>query len=76
MENLLREAATPLLQEGEVLLLVSEVVREHHRNLLDYGIVTAALRAQQDAVNDYISACVELKELDWIVLVYRAGEYV
>lgn len=76
MDDLLWEAAAPLLQEGEVILPASEVVRKHHWNLLDYGKVAATLRAEQDAVDDHLSIHVEFKQLEWIVLVDRARKYV
>ena len=49
MDDLLRKLRAPLLQETQVLLLVPEIVREHNRNLVNDGVVAAALRASHDA---------------------------
>jgi hypothetical protein len=76
MDDLFWEAAVPLLQEGEVVFPASEVVRKHHRNLLDHGKIAATLRAEQDAVDNHLSIYVEFKQFEWIMLVDWARKYV
>ena len=76
MYDLLREATLPLHQKSEVIFLASQVVREHHWNLLDDRIVTAALRAEKNPLGNYLSIDVELKQFERIVLVDGTREYV
>ena len=73
--DLLRKAVFPLLEKGEVVLPASEVVREHHWNLFNDGVVARAFRAKKDPLDYHFSVDVELDQLEWIVFIDWAGEY-
>ena len=76
MDDLLRKFGAPLLQEADVLLPVPQVVREHHGDFIDYGIVSAAFGTGEDAFEYDVPLHFEFQQLKRIVLVDGACEYV
>ena len=76
MDDILRELGAPFLEESHVLLPVPQVVWEHHGNLIDYGVIPAALGTGEHAINNCIPVHFEFQQLKRIVLVDGAGENV
>ena len=76
LHNLIGKFVFEFREKVSVLVLVSQVVREHYWYLVYYGIEPAAICAEHCPVNDHVAVCVYLKKLQGIVLVDWARQYV
>src|SRR5437867_13210669 len=76
--NFLRNFALPFLQETDVpiLLLFTELVRQHDRYLINNRVVATTFRAKEQALLDRLVFRDNLEQFKRVVLVYWTCKYV